>query len=123
MSSERDTLDHLYDMLENAKEARRFIEGMSFEQFENDRRTIYAVLQALQIMGEAAKKISDTVRSEHPSVPWREMAGMRDKLIHGYFDVNLSVVWRTVNEVLPAIEPQIARAIEEETRRESTSDD
>lgn len=78
--------------------------GMTFEQFSQDDKTAYAVVRALEIIGEATKKIPDAVRDQYPQIPWREMAGMRDKLIHDYFGVNLGVVWKTVQEDLPLLQ-------------------
>ncbi len=76
---------------------------MSFEQFEDDVRTTFAFVRALEIVGEAAKQIPSTIRSRSPGIPWKEMAGMRDKLIHGYEGVDLQVVWRTVQQDLPEL--------------------
>lgn len=67
MSPERKILDHLHDIRENTREARRFTEGMSYKEFENDTKTVYAVIQALQIIGEAAKSIPDSVRDRSPA--------------------------------------------------------
>uniref|UniRef100_UPI00262F28BC HepT-like ribonuclease domain-containing protein n=1 Tax=Thermococcus sp. TaxID=35749 RepID=UPI00262F28BC len=69
-----------------------FTSGMDFEDFSKDRKTQFAVIRALEIIGEAAKAIPEDFKKEHPKVPWREMAGMRDKLIHAYFGVDLHVV-------------------------------
>ncbi len=72
---------------------------MTYEQFSADEKTAYAVIRAIEIIGEAAKNIPEQVR--------REMAGMRDKLIHDYFGVNLAVVWKTASERLPELEPML----------------
>lgn len=121
MSAGRDVSDYLRDILENGRLARRFVEGMSFEQFQGDVRTAYAVVRALEIIGEATKNVPPEVRERYPDVPWRSMAGMRDRLIHGYFDTNPAVVWETAQRDLPAIEPPIARALEEEISREAAT--
>ena len=71
------------------------------------------MIRALEVIGEASKNIPASVRARHASIPWRDMVGMRDKLIHRYFGVNLKVVWKAVREDLPAIKPHIVRAVEE----------
>jgi uncharacterized protein with HEPN domain len=78
-----------------------FVRGMKYEEFISDQKTIYAVVQALEIIGEAARKIPASVRNRHPEVPWKNMAGMRDKLIHEYFGVDLRIVWDAVKKDVP----------------------
>ncbi len=84
MTEDRDPAIYLDDILDAATKARRFVAGLSFEQFESDDRTSYAVLRALEIVGEAAKQVPQAVRHRPPDVPWQDMAGMRDTLIPGY---------------------------------------
>ena len=90
-----------------------FVQGMAYESFVADDKTVFAVVRALEIVGEAAKKIPQPVRDRHPELPWRSMAGMRDQLIHDYVSVNLEVVWKTVKEDIPALLPMIQRVLEE----------
>lgn len=88
------------------------------ERFSKDDKTVYAVVRALEVVGEAAKQIPPEVRQRHQRVPWREVAGMRDKLIHHYFGVDLTVVWKTVEEDVAMLISIIRDVIaEEETRR------
>ena len=91
----RDFGDYLKDILDAIDETADFTEGMTFEVFAKDRKTINAVLRSLEVLGEAAKSIPDELRNKAPGVPWKYMAGMRDKLIHEYFGVDLSEVKRT----------------------------
>jgi len=95
--------DYLRDMLENAEKALSFVKGMDYEGFRQDDKAMYAVIRAFEIIGEASRQIPEDVRTANTEVPWREIAGMRNKLTHEYFGVNTEVVWRTVQEDLPVI--------------------
>jgi len=112
MKEGRSYRDYLADMLEAIGKARQFVEGMSFDQFSKDDKTIYAVIRALEIVGEAAKRIPAEVKAQRADIPWREIAGMRDKLTHDYFGVNLVVVWKTVTQDLASLEKGIRSLIE-----------
>lgn len=113
MSHSRVYLDYLRDMLISAEKAVEFVGAMNYEQFAKDEKTIYAVVRALEIIGEAARKIPEDMRKTYPDIPWREIAGTRDKLIHEYFGVNLKVVWRTVQDDLPILVKQLRKTIDE----------
>lgn len=100
-------LDHVEDMILAAEKIERFTEGLDRESFVQDEKTVDAVLRNLEIIGEASKLLSDERREEHPDIPWSAMAGMRDKLIHGYATVDLDIVWTTVDEDLPELRLQL----------------
>jgi len=123
MSPKRDILDYLTDMVDAIDAAHSFVVDMDVEQFRVDRRTVYATTHALEIVGEAAKRIPESVRVRYAAVPWRLMAGMRDRLIHGYETVDLDVLWKTVTEDLPTTRPLIAEVIRQEQMTAGESSD
>lgn len=103
MNSTRDYIHHLDDMHDSVKKGISFIKGFSFKKFNADEKTQYAVIRAMEIIGEASKKIPLSIKKKYSDIPWREISGMRDKLIHDYFGVNTKVVWKTAKEDLPAL--------------------
>jgi len=113
MSQQRVYLDYIRDMLENAEKALQFVKGMSFDEFADDERTTYAVIRAIEVIGEAGRNIPKDLRDTYSELPWREMTGTRDKLIHEYFGVNLPVVWRTVQEDLPMLVKQLKNVLDD----------
>ncbi|MDP2897514.1 MAG: DUF86 domain-containing protein [bacterium] len=100
---------YLLDMLIAARDAASFISGLTREQFEASRLHQLAVMKALETIGEAAANVSEPSRAAHPELQWREIVGMRHRLVHGYFEVDLEKVWDTVQTDIPtlinAIEP------------------
>lgn len=111
MTAERTYIDYLQDIADAMAKVAQFIDGMSFDEFSSDDKSLFAVVRALEIIGEATKHVPDDIRDRHPEVPWRVMAGMRDKLIHGYFGVDLAVVWKTATQEVPTLEPVIRRIL------------
>jgi uncharacterized protein with HEPN domain len=111
--TQRQYIDYLDDIRQAAEKAIAFLGGMPLEAFRGDDKTAFAVIRALEIVGEATKRIPQEVRDRYPDVPWRPMAGIRDKLIHDYITVNLEVVWKTVTEDLPPLLPLIRRILDE----------
>jgi uncharacterized protein with HEPN domain len=97
----------LSDILQAFRNASQFIEGLSYEEFIADRKTISAVVRELEIVGEATKQLPISIRKKYPDIPWSDMAGMRDKLIHFYFGVDMEIVWETVKVRIPKLEPLI----------------
>lgn len=108
----RDYKLYLKDILTASIAIQKFTAGMNFESFCNDDKTVSAVLKKLEIIGEAAKKIPADITSANPRVPWKEMAGMRDILIHSYFGTELDAVWNTVQISIPFLIKQIESIIE-----------
>jgi uncharacterized protein with HEPN domain len=111
--SENRLLDYLDHMRQAAKDACSFVEGMDKADFLEDKRTQQAVVMSLIILGEAATKVMDgyaEFAKAHSEVPWRSMRGMRNRIAHGYFDINLDVVWDTVQTALPELLEQMPAA-------------
>ena len=103
-----DYIDHIQ---EAAADARSFVEGLNKDDFLADKRTQQAVIMNFIIIGEAATRVMDgytQFTQAHPEVPWRSMRNMRNRMAHGYFDINLDVVWETVQEWLPALLKQLS---------------
>ncbi|MHA1280419.1 MAG: HepT-like ribonuclease domain-containing protein [Candidatus Helarchaeota archaeon] len=103
----REYKDYLNDIYDSIEKIEKFTEHMKFAQFEKDDRTVLAVVKALEITGEAVKKIPPSIRNKYPQIPWKKISGMRDKLVHEYFGINIKVVWRTIKEDIPPIKPLI----------------
>jgi uncharacterized protein with HEPN domain len=117
MKAKRNYLDCFKDIQDALEKIQDFTAGLDFESFAQDKKTTFAVIRALEIIGEASRKIPKSLRSQYPSVPWQDMAGMRDKLIHDYFGVDLQVVWKTLQKDLPPLKTAIAKVIQRESTK------
>jgi uncharacterized protein with HEPN domain len=101
------------DMCAAADAIADYSRGLTREAFETDRRTVDAVVRNLEVLGEAAKHIPTEIRAQHPGIDWRGMTGMRDVLIHDYFDVDEDILWEVVSQRIPALRealPQLRAA-------------
>jgi uncharacterized protein with HEPN domain len=104
-------LEHILDAISNAEQ---FVEGVTKEEFFENKEKQYAVLRALEIIGEATKNLSRDLEAKNREIQWRDIVGMRDKLIHGYFGINLNLVWETVKKNLPDLKRQTLKMLKEE---------
>ena len=102
------------DILQCIAKIRRFTKGYSFADFQGDEKTIDSVLRTLEIIGEAARHVPAEIQARYPELPWAEMLTMRNIVIHEYHGVNLSIIWQTVKEDLPALVSPLKRILEEE---------
>ena len=113
MSTAREITDYLRDILDATESATYFVAGMDLDAFAADKKTVFAVVRALEIIGEAAKNVPRSLRTQYYAVPWRDIAGMRDKLTHEYFGVNPQRVFDTVRLDLPPLRETVVRMLEE----------
>ncbi|MBF0118450.1 MAG: DUF86 domain-containing protein [Desulfobacterales bacterium] len=103
----RETDDFIKDIIDAIDDIEIFLKGFDFNTFIKNKKTIYAVIRAIEIIGEAVKKIPSTLKDENPFIPWRQIAGMRDKLIHGYFGIDMMILWKTITEDIPKIRESV----------------
>jgi uncharacterized protein with HEPN domain len=115
MKSDVVYLQHILDAINRIQ---GYTAGVSYDQFLQDTLLQDGVVRQLEIIGEAAKNVSSTFRDAYPKLPWSQMTGTRNKLIHGYFDVNLFIVWDTVQSDLPPLKQQVERILEETNKKD-----
>ena len=101
--SERSDQDLLSDIQEAAQRIATYTAGMMYDAFLGDTKTQDAVIRNLEIIGEATKNLSSELRAKYPDLPWKGMAGVRDRLIHDYFGANLDIVWQIITAELPEV--------------------
>jgi uncharacterized protein with HEPN domain len=112
--SERADSDFLSDIQEAVCRIRAYTIAMTYDRFLADTKTQDAVIRNLEIIGEATKSLSAQLRAKYPDVPWKGMAGVRDRLIHQYFGVNLDIIWDIVTGELPELESKIGKIMQAE---------
>jgi uncharacterized protein with HEPN domain len=118
MRSNRTYSVYVGHISESIEQAQRFLGDMHFEEFAKDERTNYATVRALEIIDEATKRLPPEVRALDADIPWSDMARMQDRIIHQYDEVDLAVVWDTVQRDLPPLLPRLQRLQRELEERE-----
>ena len=109
----RDYSDFVQDIFDTINDVENFIDGMDFEEFIKDKKTVYSVVRAIEIIGEATKNVPELIRTKYPDVPWKKMAGMRDRLVHGYFGVDHEILWETAKEDVPQLKTPVSKVLED----------
>ncbi|MCH7763703.1 MAG: DUF86 domain-containing protein [Candidatus Marinimicrobia bacterium] len=104
---------YLIDILDSCQFIQEFVDGLDYNQFISDEKTTSAVIRKIEIIGEASKNIPDEIKHQASDIPWKEIAGMRDKLIHAYFGVDYRLVWETVQTFIPELKQRVQRLLEE----------
>ena len=97
-----------------------FINGMCFDEFKRDKKTVNAVVRSIEIIGEATKKIRGSLKDRYKEVPWKKMASMRDKLIHEYFGVDVEILWKTLKDDVPPLKQLVQSILESLEKRRET---
>lgn len=108
MTSRRDSIDAVEDILRNLRLAREFVgDARTVDELEGDTKTLYSLVRALEVVGEATKRVPASVRALDAAIPWKEMAGMRDRLIHDYENVDVELLLITARRRIPEVEPRL----------------
>ncbi len=107
----RDVRLYIDDIFDAVEKIESYVEGLSFEGFAEDNKTVDAIVRNFEIIGEATKRIPPEIKEKYPQIPWRMMTGTRDKLIHEYFGVNLQVLWKAVKEDLPPLKRSLKQML------------
>jgi uncharacterized protein with HEPN domain len=109
----RDYRDYLQDIFDAVNDIENFVDNMTYEEFIKDRKTLNAVVRSIEIIGEASKNIPETMKAKHKELPWKQMAGMKDKLIHAYFGVDVETLWKAVKENIPPLRQSIQQMLKD----------
>lgn len=101
----------LQHMLDAANEALEFVRGKPRSDLDTDRKLVLSLIKELEIIGEAAGKVSAEIRTQYGAIPWQDISGMRNRLIHVYFDIDLDLVWTTVTKDLPLLKTELEKIL------------
>ena len=110
------TTGYLQDILDAVNDIESFVDDMTYEEFIKDRKTLNAVVRSIEIIGEASKNIPETIKAKNKELPWKQMAGMRDKLIHAYFGIDTETLWKTAKDNIPPLKKSIQKMLKDQEK-------
>jgi len=113
----RDYRDYLSDILDAVNDVENFVQGLTYDEFIKDRKTLNAVVRSIEIIGEASKNIPEPIKAKYKELPWKQMAGMRDKLIHAYFGIDAETLWKAAKDNIPLLKMPIQRILKEQENK------
>lgn len=117
--SRRDWKLYVEDVLECIKKVEKYTRDMDFTLFEKDDKTVDAVIKNLETIGEAAGHISDDIKARHKDIPWKEIVGLRNRIVHGYFNIDLKIIWGVIKQELPTLKIQLEHILKQEHNNHS----
>lgn len=109
----RNEIVFIEDILECIQKIQNYIKNITETEFQNDSEKQGAIIRRIEIMGEATKKISSQTRKKYPNIPWKEMAGMRDVVIHEYFGISINLIWKVATKEIQEIKPEIEKILKD----------
>ncbi|MGA2385410.1 MAG: DUF86 domain-containing protein [Candidatus Bathyarchaeia archaeon] len=112
----RDYRDYLQDILDAIDDIECFVGKMTYEEFAKDRKTMNAVVRSIEIIGEASKNIPERIKTKYKELPWKQMAGMRDKLIHAYFGLDVETLWKAATQDISPLKKSIQAILKEQEK-------
>ncbi|NOZ70205.1 MAG: DUF86 domain-containing protein [Deferribacteres bacterium] len=116
--SKRDFRDSLLDIWKEIDHIERFSTSLDYEGLMKDEKALYAIVRCFEIIGEAAKNIPEEVKEKYSQIPWKDMAGMRDKLIHEYFGIDYEILWETIKQRIPELRREYLKLLEDYNLKE-----
>ncbi|MFH1716266.1 MAG: DUF86 domain-containing protein [Planctomycetota bacterium] len=109
---QREDKVRLQHMLDAAVEIRQYLESSTREDLDHDRKLVHSLVRLLEIIGEAASQVSEELRDSAPQIPWAVIIGMRNRLVHAYFSINLDVIWSTSTEDIPSLVTELRELVD-----------
>ena len=109
----RDYKLFLQDIIDAMESIELFLGNMTLNELSNDDKSSSAIIRKFEIVGEATKNLPENLKEEHPEIPWKSMAGMRDRLIHAYFGIDYKLVWEAIKIEIPHLKPQLKEILKE----------